>query len=92
VLVMEVAQVGAVFKLGLQVGVVKLGCSSLGVQVGCSSRGVQVGCCQFLVSIVRWSKPPQHVKVNPLGEVAEKVLLQQQTCCGKWSDCKTAIR
>jgi hypothetical protein len=52
----------------------KLGCSSLGVQVwvftfGCSSRGVQVGCCEFLVSIFRWSKPPHHVKVNPLGEV-----------------------
>jgi hypothetical protein len=22
----------------------------------------------FLVSIARWSKPPHHVKVNPLGE------------------------
>jgi hypothetical protein len=29
---------------------------------------VQVGCFEFLVSILRWSKPPQHVKVNPLGE------------------------
>jgi hypothetical protein len=32
--VMEVAQVGVVFKLGFQVGVVKLGCSSMVVQVG----------------------------------------------------------
>jgi hypothetical protein len=59
VLVMEVAQVGAVFKLGLQVRVYKF---------GCSSRGVQVGCCEFLVSIFRWSKPLHHVKVNLLGE------------------------
>jgi hypothetical protein len=56
--VMEVAQVGAVFKLGLQVGVVELGCSSLGVQVWVFKSGV------------RWSKPPHHVKVNPLGEVS----------------------
>jgi hypothetical protein len=56
VLVMEVAQVGAV---GLQVRVYKF---------GCSSRGVQVGCCELLVSIFRWNKPPHHVKVNPLGE------------------------
>jgi hypothetical protein len=34
VLVMEFVQVGAVFKLGFQVGVVRLGCSSRGVQVG----------------------------------------------------------
>jgi hypothetical protein len=34
VFVMEVAQVGAVFMLGLQVWVGKLGRSSLGVQVG----------------------------------------------------------
>jgi hypothetical protein len=35
-----------------------------------SSWGVQVGAfCEFLVSIFRWSKPPHHVKVNPLGEV-----------------------
>jgi hypothetical protein len=34
VFVMEVAQVGAVFQLGLQVGVVKLGCSSRCIQVG----------------------------------------------------------
>jgi hypothetical protein len=64
VLVMEVAQVGAVFKLGLQVGVFKL---------GCSSRGVQVKCCEFLVSIFRWSKPPHYVKVNPLGEASNVV-------------------
>jgi hypothetical protein len=38
-------------------------------KLGCSSQGVQVGCCAFLVSIFRWSKPPHHVKVNPLGEV-----------------------
>jgi hypothetical protein len=38
---------------------------------GCSSRGVQVRCCYLLVSIFRWSKPPHHVKVNPLGEVFE---------------------
>jgi hypothetical protein len=43
VLVMEVAQFGAVIKLGW---------SSVFV-IGCSSRGVQVGCCEFLVSIVR---------------------------------------
>jgi hypothetical protein len=35
-----------------------------------SSWGVQVGAfCEFLVSIFRRSKPPHHVKVNPLGEV-----------------------
>jgi hypothetical protein len=54
VLVMEVAQVGAVFKLGLQVGVFMW--------------GVPVGCCEFLVSISRGSLPPHHVKVNVLGE------------------------
>jgi hypothetical protein len=42
--------------------VFKLGCSSLCVQVG--------AVCEFLVSIFRWSKPPHHVKVNPLGEDA----------------------
>jgi hypothetical protein len=73
VLVVAVAQVGAVFKLRLQVGV-KLGWSSWGVQVGvfklvCLSRWEQVGCCEFLVSTFRWRKPPHHVKVNPLGEV-----------------------
>jgi hypothetical protein len=31
---MKFVQVGAVFKLGFQVGVVKLGCSSGAVQVG----------------------------------------------------------
>jgi hypothetical protein len=62
----EGCAIGAVFKLGLQVGVFKVGCSSLGVQVGvCRS-----GCCEFLVSIFRWRKPPHHVKVNPLGEVS----------------------
>jgi hypothetical protein len=66
VLVMEVAQVGIVFRLGLQVGVVKLWWA---FKLGCSSRGVQVGCCKILVSIFRWSKPPHHVKVNPLGEM-----------------------
>jgi hypothetical protein len=64
VLVMEVAQVGAVFNLGLQVGVCKLVYSSWGVQVGVWRSG----CCEFLVSIIRWRKPPHHVKVNPLGE------------------------
>jgi hypothetical protein len=59
VLVIEVPQVGAVFILGLQGAVLML---------GCSSRCVQVGCCEFLVSIFRWSKPPHHVKVNPLEE------------------------
>jgi hypothetical protein len=59
VLVTEVAQVGAVFKLGLQVG---------GVHVWCSSWDLQVGCCDFAVSIFRWIKPPHHVKVNPLGK------------------------
>jgi hypothetical protein len=49
---------GDVFKLGLQVRVVKLGWSSLGVHA--------VGCCEFLVSIFRRSKPPHHVKGNPL--------------------------
>jgi hypothetical protein len=54
VLVMEVAQDGAVLKLGFQVGVVKLGWSSWCIQVGvfklgCSSRCVQVGCCDFFV-------------------------------------------
>jgi hypothetical protein len=48
---------------GGQVRVFKFGCSSLGV-----SRGAQVGYCEFLVSIFRWSKPPHHVKVSPLGE------------------------
>jgi hypothetical protein len=32
--------------------------------------GVQVGFDEFLVSIFRWSKPPHHVKVNPLGGVS----------------------
>jgi hypothetical protein len=55
---------------GVQVGVFKLGCSSWGVEVCAFKLGVQVGAfCEFLVSIVRWSKPPHHVKVNPLGEV-----------------------
>jgi hypothetical protein len=45
VLVMEVAQVGAVFNLGLQVGVCMLGFASYGIQVGvfksvCGGRGV----------------------------------------------------
>jgi hypothetical protein len=44
--VMEVAQVGAMFKMGLQVGEVKF---------WCSCRGVPVGCCEFLVSIFRES-------------------------------------
>jgi hypothetical protein len=57
-----VAQVGAVFKLGLQIGVVKF---------GYSSRGVPVRCCEFLVSIFRWSKPPHNDKVIPLGEAKE---------------------
>jgi hypothetical protein len=39
----------------------------------CSSRGVQSGCCAFLVSIFRWSKPPHHIKVNPLGEECKVV-------------------
>jgi hypothetical protein len=39
VLVMEVAQVGAVFKMSLQVGVIKLGRSNLGVQVGVFKSG-----------------------------------------------------
>jgi hypothetical protein len=65
VLVMEVAQVGMVFKMGLQVGVVKFECSSRGTQSGVCL----VGCCEFLVSIFRWSKPPHLVTVNPLGEV-----------------------
>jgi uncharacterized protein YkvS len=46
-LVMEFAQVGTVFKLGLQGRVVKLGWESWVVQVG----GVQVECREFLVSI-----------------------------------------
>jgi hypothetical protein len=76
VLVMEFAQVGAVLKMGLQVGVIKFEWSSLGVQVGvfksgCSSQAVQVGCCEFLVSIFRWIKPRHSVKVNPLGEVKQ---------------------
>jgi hypothetical protein len=40
VLVMEVAQVGAMFKLGLEVGVVKSGCSTRGVQIGVSRSSV----------------------------------------------------
>jgi hypothetical protein len=40
VVMMEVAHVGAVFKLGLGVGVFKLGCSSWGVQVGECRSGV----------------------------------------------------
>jgi hypothetical protein len=44
-------------------------------KLGCSSRGVQVRCCEFLVSIFRWSKPPHHVKVKPLGEVQLHVLI-----------------
>jgi hypothetical protein len=40
VAVVEVAQVGTVFMLGLQLWVGKLGCSSLGVQVGVCRSGV----------------------------------------------------
>jgi hypothetical protein len=54
VLVMEFAQAGAVIQVGI---------ASWGGQAR-----VQVGCCKFLVSIFWWSKPPHHVKVNPLGE------------------------
>jgi hypothetical protein len=42
---------------------------------GCSSRGVQDGCCEFLVSIFRWSKPPHHVKENPLSELLLAIVL-----------------
>jgi hypothetical protein len=61
--------------LGVQVWVFKFVFSSLCFQVwvstfGCPRLGVQVGCCEFLVFIFRWSKPPHHVKMNPLGEVA----------------------
>jgi hypothetical protein len=45
VLVMEIAQVGAV---GLQFGAGQVEV----VKLGCSSRGVQVGCCEFLASIL----------------------------------------
>jgi hypothetical protein len=49
-------------------------CASWGVCFGVlefSSWGVQVGAfCEFLVSILRWSKPPHYVKVNPLGELS----------------------
>jgi hypothetical protein len=61
-------------KFGCLCWSVHIGFSSWGVQVGVfkfvrSSWGVQVGAfCEFLVSIVRWNKPPHHVKVNPLGE------------------------
>jgi hypothetical protein len=49
----------------------KLGCLFWSVHIGFSSWGVQVGAfCEFLVSTFQWSKPPHHVKVNPLGEVA----------------------
>jgi hypothetical protein len=49
--------------------VFKLGCSSWVVQICAFKLGVQVGAFgEFLVSILRWSKPPHHVKVNPLGE------------------------
>jgi hypothetical protein len=36
--------------------------------------GVQVGVCRpgVVNSWFRWSKPPHHVKVNPLGEVIRK--------------------
>jgi hypothetical protein len=51
-------------------GGVRVGFASWGVQVLLfKSGGVQVGYCEFMVSIFRWSKPPHHVKVNPLGEV-----------------------
>jgi hypothetical protein len=82
VLVMEVAQVGAEFKFGLQIGVVKLGGQvrvaklvyfSWDVQLECSTRCVQGGCCGFLVSIFRWSKTPHHFKVNPLMENPHRV-------------------
>jgi hypothetical protein len=62
------AQVG-VFILGFQVGVFNLGFRVGVFKLVLSSRGEQVGCCEFLVSILWWSKPPHHVKVNPLGEV-----------------------
>jgi hypothetical protein len=66
--VLEFVQVG-VFVLECSYWVFKLGCSSSGVQVGAFKLGCSGGAfCGFLVSIFRWSKPPQHVKVNPLGE------------------------
>jgi hypothetical protein len=56
--------VRVIILLGFQVGVFKCVRSSWGTQVGAF--------CEFLVSIFRWifrwSKPPHHAKVNPLGE------------------------
>jgi hypothetical protein len=45
--------------------VVKVERSSWGFLAEVCRSGVVV----FLVSILRWNKPPHHVKVNPLGEV-----------------------
>jgi hypothetical protein len=57
------------FRVGVFWGVCA-GVFILSFELGCSSWGVQVGAfCEFLVSIFRRSKPPHHVKVNPLGEV-----------------------
>jgi hypothetical protein len=64
VLVTDVAQVGAVFKMGLQLGVIKLGWSSLGVQVGVFKSGV----VNSWLSSFDGVSPLHHVKVNPLGE------------------------
>jgi hypothetical protein len=53
-------QVGAVFKLGLQVGVFKL---------GCSSRCVPVGVVNSWFPSFDGGSSPITSKVNPLGEV-----------------------
>jgi hypothetical protein len=62
VLVMKVVQVGAVFQLGFQARGFKLGCSSPGVQVGV----LWISWFPFVDGV----ETPNHVKVNPLGEVS----------------------
>jgi hypothetical protein len=54
---------------GVQAGFASCGGKLKVVKFGGSCQGVPVGCCELLVSIFRWSKPPYHVKVNPLREV-----------------------
>jgi hypothetical protein len=61
---MKVVQVGAVFKLGLQVGVVNLVYSSWRVQVG-----VPVGVVNSWFPSFDGGSIPSTSKVNPLGEV-----------------------
>jgi hypothetical protein len=64
VLVMEVAQVGVVSKMGDQVWVFKLGCSSRGAPVRRCTSGV----VNTLFSIFRWMTVEDDLDNSPLEE------------------------